>query len=642
MLRATATMLTELRIVLVLVIAIWIPGWTLLALGDRWRDWPGLQAWIVAAGLGIVTYPLVFYGLRLLLPSFTLGPYKVAALLLVGLIFTGRRLRSAWRDLLRFSPLEWAALAVFALTVATRLWMAHRYPYPAWSDSLHHVLLTRLTAVQGGLPDTLEPYFPIPLDMYHMGLHSLSAVTLWLAQVPAHTALLWSAQFLNGLCGLGVYLVLDHKGHRVGALVAALAVGLWSHMPAFYVNWGRFTQVSSQTVLLIAWWVTYTAIARGPRLWRTDRTAALWAGVLAAMLTAGVFLLHFRVAAFYLPLLALSLGVLFRQQHREWATAGRSALWMTGIGAASLLLVMPVLWPALRVYVATHRNLAPQTVVSQAEAAEVMEGYFTFDWASVPLLAARPWLLGLAALALGIGLIRGNRLTWLAAGWLALLVVLGSAYRLGIPMLNVTNMGAVLIMLYLPLGLIIGAGAQEAAAWLPRGHGQWKTIGLAGLLLVSGLIGAGQRVREVEPFRFFVTEPDLQAMQWINENLPPDAIFAVNTHYWLATTPHGTDAGYWLPYFTNRHMTAAVMVLSLGSYDYMAQVLKTSALVKRLESDPSAADDLLARGIHYVYIGEKGNFAGPGLQADALVQSGHAVLLYQVGQVAILELQAGE
>src|SRR5690606_18196568 len=128
--------------------------------------------------------------------------------------------------------------------------------------------------------------------------------------------------------------------------------------------------------------------------------------------------------------------------------------------------------------------------------------------------------------------------------------------------------------------------------------------------------------------------------------LPPDATFAVNTHYWLATTPHGTDAGYWLPYFTRRDMTAAVMVLSLADYGYQRDVLETAALVKQLEGDPAgmgaAIDGLRARGIGYVYSGARGNFEGPGLQADQLIQSGRATLLYEDGPVAILALAGGE
>lgn len=635
-------MLFELRLVLVLFVCIWTPGWALLALGDRWRDWPGLQAWIVAAGLGIVTYPLVFYGLRLLLPDLVLGPYALWALLVVCALFTGRRLRSHARDVVRFTPLEWTALGVFALTLGTRLWLAHRYPFPAQADSLHHVLLTQLTADQGGLPETLDPYFPIPLDMYHMGLHSLSAVVVWLAQVPAHTALLWTAQFLNGLCGLGVYLALERKGYRLGGVVAAVAVGLWSHMPAYYFNWGRFTQVSSQTVLLIAWCVTHTTIVQGPRLWQVRRGAALWSGFLAAMLTAGVFLLHFRVAAFYLPLLALSLGILLWQQRYDRAGLGHTLRWMAGIGAAALLLVLPVLLPALSVHIAANRNLATQTVVTQEQVAEVMANYYEFPWSSIPILAARTWLLALSAVALAIGLLARNRLTWLAAGWLALLVALGNTYRLGVPVLNVTNLGAVLIMLYLPLGLILGVGAQEIATRLPPTLRRQGRLALVALVVASGVLGAVQRVREVAPNHHFVAEADLQAMEWINANLPPDAVFAVNTYFWLATTPGGTDAGYWLPYFTRRDMTAAVMLTSLGDYAYQSELLETAALVKQLVGDPAqiadAVEALLARGVHYVYIGVNGNSTGPGLEADHLLQSGRAVLLYEDGPVAILEL----
>src|SRR5690606_27031174 len=134
-------------------------------------------------------------------------------------------------------------------------------------------------------------------------------------------------------------------------------------------------------------------------------------------LTAGVFLLHFRVAAFYLPLLALSLGALIWQRRADRAALGRTLAWAAAVGAVALLLVVPVLWPALSVYVAANRNLTTQTVVTQAQVAEVMEGYYTFDWSSIPVLAARPWLLALAAAALAVGLARRNRLTGLAGGW---------------------------------------------------------------------------------------------------------------------------------------------------------------------------------------------------------------------------------
>ena len=122
---------------------------------------------------------------------------------------------------LPFDSLEWIALAVMGMTLFTRFWIIRDQPYPAWTDSLHHAILTQLTAEWGRLPATMEPYFPVSLGEYHLGLYALSGTVEMLARVPAHTALLWTAQALNGLCGLGVFLVLDRlsgrtRGHRRG------------------------------------------------------------------------------------------------------------------------------------------------------------------------------------------------------------------------------------------------------------------------------------------------------------------------------------------------------------------------------------------------------------------------------------------
>jgi hypothetical protein len=176
-----------------------LPGWAILSFNQNWRRWQGLQRWCVAIGLSIAFYPVLFYTTRLVLPFLTFGPFKMGALLVVCGILIAWQMRRHWREQFAFDWLEWAAFAAFGMTLFTRFWVIRDYPYPAWSDSLHHVLLTQLTAVQGKLPTGLEPYFPISLGQYHLGLYSLSATVEWLTQVPAHSALLWTAQVLNGL-----------------------------------------------------------------------------------------------------------------------------------------------------------------------------------------------------------------------------------------------------------------------------------------------------------------------------------------------------------------------------------------------------------------------------------------------------------
>ncbi len=624
---------SELRILVALVAMLLIPGWFLLAITGFWRPWTGLQRWILAIGLSVAGYPVLFYTSRWLFPFLTFGPYKMGALLALMAGLTFWRLRGKGSIFFRLGPWEPLTLAIFGMTLFTRYWILRDHPFPAWSDSLHHTLLTQLTAVQGQLPTSLQPYSPVPLNQYHLGLYSLTATVQWLAQVPAHTALLWTAQTLNGLSGLGVYLVLDRKLGRLEALVGAAAVGLLSHQPAFYVNWGRFTQLASQTIMLIAWLVTWEAIRAWRKPYSRHRWRLLGVTCLAGLLTAAVFLIHFRVAAFYLPLLAGSvLWELWRarQQKLGWVSLG-----VLLVGGLALFFIAPALVDALRVFAATRTTVQAKEAAASASSLS----YFQFPLAVYPVLVARPWLLILALLAGILGLLRRNWLTIAALLWTGALFALGNAYLLRIPLLTVTNLGAVLIMLYLPIGLILGSATHELLAMASR---QWRprlARGLVALILAAGFVASHVRVTDVEPFRYFVTPQDVAAMAWIDANVPTDARFAVNTYFWLPQSPHGTDAGYWIPYFTRRRTTAGTMILSLGSAEYRREIVQLSQLAERLETDATAMTELKAQGVEYVYIGAKGDFSGPGLDPAFLQASGLATIIYQANGVSILRIE---
>jgi hypothetical protein len=625
---------TELRLLLVLGAMLTLPGWALLAISRTWRQWHGLQRWIVAAGLSIAFFPVLFYGIRCARPFLTLGPYKMAALLLAMAAVVAWRMRRHWREQFAFDRLEWAAIGVFGVTLFTRFWVIREHPFPAWSDSLHHTLLTQLTAVQGALPADMEPYFPVRLQEYHLGLYSLSATVQWLAQVPAHTALLWTAQALNGLCGLGIYLVLDRRVGRAGAVVGATTVGLLAHQPAFYVNWGRFTQIASQSIVLIAWIVTWEAMSLRKHRWQESRVKMLWNTALAALLTGAVFLLHFRVAVFYLPLILASALIEVRGAQKEGKGGSAFAL-VLAIGVVTLVVVAPALWSAAASYLTPDPN---QMALTAEELSQTTDAYYGFRWNSVPYLIARPWLLVLAVTSAVIGLATRNRLIIGCILWTVALYLLGNAHVLGLPALNITNLGAVLIMLYLPIGLAVGAAAQECATRIgPSRMGASARL-VAAVALGAVFVASHVRVADTEPYRFFVTPQDLQAMDWIRENTPPDAVFAVNTYFWLPTAPHGTDAGYWIPYFAGRKTTLGPMIFHLGSADYVSRVVETSRIVEQLEVRVSALAELQALGVDYVYVGHKGDFSGPGLDAAKLRQAESTTLLYENGGVSVFRV----
>jgi hypothetical protein len=626
---------TELRLVAVLVGMLTLPGWAVLTFHGSWRQWRGLQRWIVAIGTSIAFYPVFFYSIRSIFPFLTLGPYKMGGLLLVCAAVVGWRMRRYWREQFTFDRLEWLAIGILGITLFTRFWIIRDRPYPAWSDSLHHTLLTQLTAVQGRLPFEMDPYAPISLSQSHLGLYSLSATVQWLAQVPAHSALLWISQMLNGLCGLGVYLVLDRKTGRLGAVVGSLVVGLLSHQPAFYVNWGRFPQGAGQAILLIAWLVTWEAIGAWRLSWGQYKEQILWNTVIGAVLTAAVFLLHFRVAAFYIPLLALS--VMWELWKACLARRGGPVLLgIVIIGVAALLVVSPALWEAWRVYGSPGMQ---KVETASSEVSQTIQAYYEFPWRSVLTLGVRPWLAVLACLGCVVSLVRRSKLVVACLLWVVVLYLMGSAYILRIPILSVTNLGGVLIMLYLPVGLVIGCATRELLALLGA---QWRE-GIvritAALVLVTGFVASHVRVTEVETYRYFVTPGDVVAMDWIRKNTPQDALFAVNTFFWLPTAPHGTDAGYWIPYFTGRQTTASVMLALIQASEYRSSLVEMSQAVEQLEIDNSSLPQLQAMGVDYVYIGEKGDFSGPGLSAARLSLADDVTLVYQDDKVSILQIE---
>ncbi len=156
------------------------------------------------------------------------------------------------------------------------------------------------------------------------------------------------------------------------------------------------------------------------------------------------------------------------------------------------------------------------------------------------------------------------------------------------------------------------------------------------VLLLVGTAGALRRAADIEPFRYFVTADDVKAMEWIKQNTPADALFAVNTFFWLPNAPHGTDAGYWIPYFTGRQTTAGVMLLSLNKA-YQSQITALSQSVEDLETSAANLSTLYQQGVDYIYIGKRGDFSGPGLNAD-LINSPQAQLVYQSAGVSILEI----
>jgi len=71
----------ELRTLITIFMMLLVPGWAILATTNLWRHFEAIERWILAIGLSIAFYPVLYYLIRELLPSVRLGQNKFIVIL---------------------------------------------------------------------------------------------------------------------------------------------------------------------------------------------------------------------------------------------------------------------------------------------------------------------------------------------------------------------------------------------------------------------------------------------------------------------------------------------------------------------------------------------------------------------------------
>ncbi|HLF90443.1 MAG TPA: hypothetical protein VI451_15955, partial [Anaerolineales bacterium] len=247
------------------------PGWVGLSLlWPGWGEQEGVEKLILSAGVGLVVYPLLLewtdvFGLRL------------------GALSAWLPLALAWGYLLwkypikispftfRFPKLDSLTLFLVAgLLFATRFWAIRSLDAPMWGDAFQHTMIAQLLVDNGGLFDSWRPYAELSTFTYHFGFHTHGAVLHWMTGMPLEEAILWAGQILNGLAVLGLYPLANKLGgNRWAGIGAVLVAGFLSSMPMFYVNWGRYTQLTGQVVLVVILFVVRDIFSERRDAWRS-------------------------------------------------------------------------------------------------------------------------------------------------------------------------------------------------------------------------------------------------------------------------------------------------------------------------------------------------------------------------------------
>ena len=433
------------------------------------------------------------------------------------------------------------ALAGFGAVIAWRLVQASDLIVPAWVDSLHHVLIVRKMIENGGLMANMQPYLDVPF-YYHYAFHSLTAQFAALSGLAPAQAVLILGQVLNAAIGLSLYALGKalFKDWRP-ALMAALLVTFATKMPAYYLSWGRYTLTVGMILLPLS---TASALKLLDRGWNKRD------GILMALLTAGTLLAHY-FTGLLLALFLIIQAIVWLKRIRpkkipEWKP-------IFCLGLASLVgfgLVFPWLY---RVFRFSRMGLG-----FSVSGTAGLEGIFnnTDQWQYLwYLLGENSAIILLAGALIGLGLMFKKSEQRAFGIWAVLIMVLALPIGLSFGSFRYDHFA---IVLFLPMALLFSLYISEAARFLDKlTHQKWPGWVLVGSIGLGAIIWGGIETQDIiNPRTEFTTQADLDAIAWIDEHLPQDARFFINTTSWGYGVSRGIDGGAWILPLTG-HWTLA-------------------------------------------------------------------------------------
>lgn len=559
--------------------------------------------------------------LLLVLPQLTgllnlpLGSWAVWALLLVsGALLWRAHRRHRARFLGNVSRPDVTTLmyaVVAGLTIVTRLVAVHPLSGPQWGDSVHHSIIAQLMLDGGGIVHDYAPYLPLRSFTYHAGFHLLSAWLAWAMAIAgtvttAATAVLMNGQLLNVWSVITVGLLAEGLVQRAGHLrearwagvVAVLVAGLLNPMPAFYVNWGRYTQLAGQVFLAPA--VLWTAVAWG----RAGPRRELLLVVLAVAATA---LSHYGVALMFGAALAPLFAILLWERRHQWRRAVPGLLLSIALtGLAVTVMIVPSYW-----------SLSEGQLVSLVRGilAGPARPRFSPEYNAFADITTYvpPRFLMMSAVSLCWLLVRRRIEAWLLAGWVLALFVLSNPYTLlRLPGTGLVDNLTVQIALYVPLSALVAIGAADVASWLVRrpSFPRRPVLILASLaIVVLAVRGAWRQALIVDPERFaMLTRFDQRAAAWIAGHTPDDVVFHVNGFFAYAdSVVAGSDGGWWLWLTARRQTTVPPIVYAVEAGvtpNYRGEANERFRRLSAAQADPDALAAVMRQeGIEYVYVG---------------------------------------
>lgn len=583
----------------------------------------------VALALGTAVWPIAWYLFSLLGGRFSdwlMWGLVIGGWLLVLFLYQrkGTYNPGLWAQRKEgFIRREWRAehtilVGLLIIGLAVRLLAVRDLMFPPWVDSVRHGLITAVMSQSGQTITTTgyAPYLPLDRFPYHFGFHTISSSLVLLTGGEIPRLLLGLGQLQNALLPLTVYTGgwLLTRQRRAG-LLAAFLVTLPLFFPAYYATWGRYTQLTAMLLMPVLLGLTWRLV-RGARQWRR----AWW---LVALLSAGLFLTHFRVFVFYVPFAGL-----------VWLLSrGRNGRFLWQAAGLSLLLLTPQLW-----YLLQNANPGRALTARLPGYTAFPATYYEAGWDRLLL-----WLAG-GVLILVLLLWLWRRRAWTAvplllAVWAGLVLLALSGEHLDFAALPLVNLNSYYITTFLPLALVLGSVGAQFWRWLRQ---QPVLISMAGVLLLALLVtavtlfGVQQQITILNEQTILAQPADAEALAWLAANLPEDSVIAVSSWLWLGNAWSAQDGGAWIVPLTGRQSSTppADYTYSPTLIDFVNPFNEAATAVPDW-STLEATDWLHEQGISHIFIGVKGDMMEPA----ELLQNPGVDLIYGRNGTFIFKLQ---
>jgi hypothetical protein len=591
-------------LILPLLLLLWAPGRLIAGLIEDRAQLDGGERNALAVALSMAVVPLVMlWTTRLGLHWSRAGVMAVYALIAAGLGWRLWRNRPA-KISLTVDGHDLALAAVLLFSLAIRLAMVRDLAAPAWVDPVHHATIIRAILEEGGLPTSDAIGVESDASGYHLGFHSLAAVFHWLSGLKMPDDLLLLGQVLNAACILGVYLFTTTlTGNRRAGLFAAFIAGVFTPMPAYYTSWGRYTQLAGLVILPGAFKLTQLCLADTATGW--SARARLW--LVTAIACAGLFLTHYRVAAFLALLLAAYLlAEILRSLHRQalWHSLPSILGRLAALGTMALALTLPW-WPTLYpTLIAPRLGLdppAPQPLL--------------IDWGLLTPAYGKASLI-LAAGGLVWTILRARWFGPMLALWVGLLYLSANQGMVRLPVNTGINKTSVEIMLFMPVaalgGFLIGDLLDLFAGLMPsqlrRAYLGIATAIMAGL----ALLGAQRLLPILNPATLLFRQADRPAIAWIDDHLSQGERFLINPFLWGYGVYAGQDGGFWITPLAGRGTLPPPLLYGLGPTEQKSAIIQASRQALDHAKDPAGLHVLMQeQGIEYLYTGARGGAISP-------------------------------